>query len=204
MRLIWIPVLLIVASLSWAGLSLSQHFKTNAELDQLKQLGGDLTKIRQRNTDLKAGAGLQAEMERLRKENEGFDEAKKENEKIVSEKAETDKRVRELQRAQIEARREKLATENQLLQQRTKEAQSAAHAATQPICFQMMKQIQGAKEQWALENRKDATGLPTAENLALYLRGAQLLKCPAGGTHTINYVGQLPICSVHGSLAAAR
>ncbi len=203
MRLIWIPILLIVASLSWAGLSLSEHLKTTAEANKLSALGGDLAKIRQRNLDLKAGSGLQAEVDRLKKENEGFDEAKKENEKVMAEKAETDKRVSELKKTQIEVRREKLASENQQLQQRTKEAQSAAFASTQQACFQMMKQIQGAKEQWALENRKDATGLPTAENLALYFKGIQF-KCPGGGTHTINYVGQLPICSVHGSLAEAR
>ncbi len=203
MRLIWIPILLIVASLSWAGLSLSEHLKTTAEANQLSVLGGDLSKIRQRNLDLKAGSGLQAEVDRLKKENEGFDEAKKENEKVMAEKAETDKRVSELKKTQIEVRREKLASENQQLQQRTKEAQTAAFAGTQQACFQMMKQIQGAKEQWALENRKDATGLPTAENLAAYLKGFQF-KCPGGGSHTINYVGQFPICSVHGSLGAAQ
>ena len=51
MRLIWIPILLIVASLSWAGLSLSEHLKTTAEADQLRVLGGDLSKIRQRNLE---------------------------------------------------------------------------------------------------------------------------------------------------------
>lgn len=203
MRLIWIPILLIVASLSWAGVSLSQHFKQQAELAQLKQLAGDVTNIRQHNVNLKNSSGINLEMERLKKENEGLDEAKKENEKVMAEKAEVEKSVRAIQAAQIESKREKLQTENQQLQQKTKEFQMAAHASTQAACFQMMKQIQAAKEQWALENRKDATGLPTAENLARYFGGLQL-KCPGGGTHTINYVGQLPICSVHGALGAAQ
>lgn len=202
MRLIWIPVLLILASLAWAGLSVSRHLKANAELATLKQLADDLTNIRQHNANLKAGAGIQNEVDRLKKENESLEEARKENEKVLAEKAEVEKRVREFQAVQIEAKREKLLTENQQLQQRTKEFQSAAQAGSKAQCFQMMKQIQGAKEQWALENRKDATGLPTAENLAPYLKGLQF-KCPGGGTHTINYVGQLPICSVHGSLGAA-
>lgn len=75
-------------------------------------------------------------------------------------------------------------------------------------CINNLRQIDGAKQQWALENNQVAGATPTAANLAPYLGrgagGATLdtdIKCPAGGTYTggIGNVDTKPACSVGGT-----
>ena len=46
--------------------------------------------------------------------------------------------------------------------------------------------IDGAKQQWALENKKPASALPTAADIAPYMRSNTLPVCPAGGVYTLN------------------
>ncbi len=61
-------------------------------------------------------------------------------------------------------------------------------------CVMNLRQIDGAKMQWALENEKQETDSPTAQDLAPYLKSQ--LVCPAGGAYTFHAVGQKPTCSI--------
>jgi len=63
-------------------------------------------------------------------------------------------------------------------------------------CINNLRQIDTAKQQWALEKGKQSTDVPTMEDLKPYL--AKIPHCPAGGTYTINAVGQPPECSIPG------
>jgi competence protein ComGC len=63
------------------------------------------------------------------------------------------------------------------------------------VCLSNLRQIDAAKQQWALDNKKQATDIPTESDLAPYLKGVATLKCPAGGTYQINAVGEKPTCS---------
>jgi DNA repair exonuclease SbcCD ATPase subunit len=63
------------------------------------------------------------------------------------------------------------------------------------VCINNLRQLDGAKQQWALENGKTATAIPTGRDITPYLPGNKLPMCPAGGTYTLNAVGQLPTCS---------
>jgi hypothetical protein len=65
-------------------------------------------------------------------------------------------------------------------------------------CINNLRQIDAAKQQWALEKGKSATDIPTEDDLKIYLMHSQFPHCPAGGTYTINAVGQPPECSVPG------
>ncbi len=77
--------------------------------------------------------------------------------------------------------------------------------ASYSSCIANLKQIQGAIEQWALENKitnathrvtvTDISGSPTN-----YIRELinKELKCPAGGTYSLTTVGEAPRCSVAG------
>jgi hypothetical protein len=63
-----------------------------------------------------------------------------------------------------------------------------------------LKQIQGAKEQWALENKKKTTDpSPGMEQLLQYFKGSTLPICYAGGSYqpgkTIN---DAPRCNAPG------
>lgn len=65
-------------------------------------------------------------------------------------------------------------------------------------CINNLRQIDGAKNEWALENGKPKGTPVTAADIAPYIRGGVLPKCPAGGTYTIGKVGEPPTCSVPG------
>jgi hypothetical protein len=65
-------------------------------------------------------------------------------------------------------------------------------------CINSLRQIDGAKHQWALENRKTDTAIPTPQDIAVYIRGEIIPTCPAGGIYTINAVSADPTCSIPG------
>jgi hypothetical protein len=64
------------------------------------------------------------------------------------------------------------------------------------VCINNLRQIDGAKEQWALEQRKAAGTLVATTDIAPYLRGNAIPVCPAGGVYTLNPVGTAPLCTV--------
>jgi hypothetical protein len=74
----------------------------------------------------------------------------------------------------------------------------ARQTAQKNACINNLRMIDGAKQQWALENKKTATDTPTRADLKPYLPKGELPVCPAGGTYTINPVNQLPECSHEG------
>jgi hypothetical protein len=63
-------------------------------------------------------------------------------------------------------------------------------------CINNLRQIDAAKQQWALEKGKQSTDVPTEDDLKVYLMHSRFPHCPAGGTYTINAVGQPPTCSI--------
>ena len=72
----------------------------------------------------------------------------------------------------------------------------ARATAQQNACINNLRQIEAAKNQWALENAKKSTDVPTQQDILPYLRKWPV--CPAGGTYTIGAVGEPPTCSVAG------
>ena len=75
----------------------------------------------------------------------------------------------------------------------------ARNVAMTNICLNNLRQVDGAKQMWALENKKDDSQTPTGQDLNKYLkRGFNTFVCPAGGSYSINPVGQKPTCSIPG------
>ena len=73
----------------------------------------------------------------------------------------------------------------------------ARNTAQMNACINNLRQISGAKHAWALENKKENTDIPTAQELDSYLKtGFSSMRCPAGGVYTINSVGEKPVCSL--------
>jgi myosin heavy subunit len=64
------------------------------------------------------------------------------------------------------------------------------------VCVNNLRQIDGAKQQWALENKKSPGAFMTPQDLTPYLR--TMPTCPAGGVYTLNLVSTPPVCSVPG------
>jgi prepilin-type N-terminal cleavage/methylation domain-containing protein len=66
-------------------------------------------------------------------------------------------------------------------------------------CINNLVKINGAKEQWALENKQVTGATPVDSNLfgsSLYISTKPT--CPANGTYTLNAVGTAPTCTVSG------
>jgi prepilin-type N-terminal cleavage/methylation domain-containing protein len=68
-------------------------------------------------------------------------------------------------------------------------------------CINNLRQLDGAKQQWALENKQLSTASPNSAAVQVYLgRGAAgtYPSCPASGTYTLNNVSTAPTCSLSG------
>jgi competence protein ComGC len=71
----------------------------------------------------------------------------------------------------------------------------ARDTAQTNACINNLRMIDAAKQQWALENNKKSTDIPTQSDLAHYLKNGQFPTCPKGGIYTIGPVGEAPTCS---------
>jgi competence protein ComGC len=73
----------------------------------------------------------------------------------------------------------------------------AREVAQKNGCLNNLRRIEGAKEVWALQNNKDTNSTPTMQDLTPFLKGnVTTLRCPAGGTYSINKVGVPPTCTI--------
>jgi len=73
------------------------------------------------------------------------------------------------------------------------------------ICINNLRQIDGAIQQCALENKLTTNDTVTVEQLQPYLaRNKDVLRCPSGGTYAFGPVTQLPSCSIPGHALPAQ
>lgn len=75
----------------------------------------------------------------------------------------------------------------------------ARSVSQRSACIANLRQIEGAKHEWALENKKSSTDLPVQTDLYgtdKYIRDEP--SCPGSGTYTINLVITKPACTIAG------
>ena len=75
----------------------------------------------------------------------------------------------------------------------------ARTTSQQNACINNLRQIDGAKQQWALENKKGSTDTPTSAEVNSYIKAPPT--CPGGGTtfalsYTINTISENPACLI--------
>jgi len=77
----------------------------------------------------------------------------------------------------------------------------ARETSRNKTCVANLKQIESAKEQWAMENKMGADDEPSEDDL-LGSGGDGYMKsfpeCPSGGDYTIGAISEDPACSVDG------
>ena len=61
-------------------------------------------------------------------------------------------------------------------------------------CINNLREIDVAKNEWALEKRGKTGDVPTSQDLTPYFKNGVFPTCPAGGTYTIGAVGNDPAC----------
>ena len=75
----------------------------------------------------------------------------------------------------------------------------ARNTAQATGCINNLRQIDGAKQTWALEKGMGPDASPDAAALLPYIkadRNNNIPGCPAGGVYTYGTVGTLPTCSL--------
>ncbi len=66
-------------------------------------------------------------------------------------------------------------------------------------CINNLRQIDGASQQWAPENKFSTRDILTAEQIIPYLKlGKEVFRCPSGGTYTFGSLTNSPTCSIPG------
>jgi hypothetical protein len=63
-------------------------------------------------------------------------------------------------------------------------------------CINNLRQIDAAKQQWALENNKSMNVIPSWNDILPYLN--RMPHCPEGGSYILGRVSELPKCSIGG------
>jgi hypothetical protein len=102
---------------------------------------------------------------------------------------------------QQQAQLEQVAAENQQARATVQAAADVVAAAARNACINHLRQIDAAKNEWALENNKTVGAVPTAQDIAPYIKldaDGNIPGCPSGGTYTIGAVGVNPTCSIPG------
>jgi len=75
----------------------------------------------------------------------------------------------------------------------------AKETSQRNACINNLRMIDGAKQQWALENSKTASDVPSWNDIQPYLGGGKaILVCPKGGGYSLGAVGERPTCSFPG------
>ena len=73
----------------------------------------------------------------------------------------------------------------------------ARQTAQQNACINNLRMIEAAKDQWALDSKATNTQSVLPQDIDPYFSGGFIsLQCPAGGTYTINVIGEEPTCSI--------
>src|SRR6266566_3522946 len=208
-----LPWLCVVALVAGMLILRSRSKDKETELAGLRQANEELKKTRLEEEDLKKIQAQVEELGRLRKENEELHRLRNEVRQLREEKQGAAKTAAsaqspagqtktdasappQLQRQlqQLLAENERLRAENQQFQQ----FQQSQASAQVNACVNNLRIIAGAKDQWALENKKGTGDAVSAQDIQPYLRNNAFPACPQGGVYTINAVGALPTCSIPG------
>lgn len=72
----------------------------------------------------------------------------------------------------------------------------ARNTSRQNACINNLRQIDGAKEQLALEQNLTQGETPVDTQVNEYIKGGDTPDCPSGGDYTYNEIGTNPVCNI--------
>ena len=200
----WLVALLALGGVFYFHNTTQQATQAVATLQQQVQ---ELQTVREENEKLKTSQVSKDELERLQKDSH---EVLKLRNQVQMLRGEQDKLKQSAQAAQSQSQQALAQIEAAQSQLRTARlAAVAARPASLPIsaedqanhCINLLRQIDAAKNQWALETGKTGDAIPTERDIAPYIKldaDGNIPKCPAGGTRTFNAVSVTPTCSIAG------
>jgi membrane-associated HD superfamily phosphohydrolase len=177
----------------------SSNQRQAAELSQLHQQSEEAQKAQTPAEINSQPAASEEELAQLRKDHDDVLRLRNEVRQLRDEKQQMARQAQAAQTAAANAQQQeqmqKLTAENQQLKLQTQVIQQRDQIAT---CINNLRQIDGTKEQWALENQKPPGTLVSPQDLSAYFPNKAVPSCPAGGIYTLNPIGLHPICNVLG------
>lgn len=75
--------------------------------------------------------------------------------------------------------------------------------AQKRACINNLRIIDGAKDQWALENRQQTGMWVRKVQINAYIKGGKTPQCPTAGIYRYRRVGVPPLCSIEGHVLMA-
>jgi hypothetical protein len=213
-----LPWAVAVLALGAAWFFHSSSNSKHAVLAQLLQEVQELESLRAENSELKATQISGQELERLRKDNRDLPRLRSEIQQLRNANQQLTQQAAaaqgEVQRAQARAtaaqlQTQALATNTPLTLQQMSPEQLAAFRQRYGLeitpqqqlintCINNLRQLDGAKQQWALETKKTEQTVPGANDILEYLKDGTIPTCPAGGRYTLNAVAVPPTCTIPG------
>jgi chromosome segregation ATPase len=186
---LWSLIVVFLASEVFLFSANRQKDAAQASFQTQKQRADDLQA--QLDSLKNANAGLEgAEISKLRAENQDLPRLRNQ---VTQLQAANQKLTQQLKAASSFAQQQQAQ-----LQQLAEAQQAEAEAGERNACINNLRQIDAAKQQWALEKNKTPEAIPTVQDLLPYLKDGAFPVCPSGGTYTLNAVGELPSCSIPG------
>jgi len=67
-----------------------------------------------------------------------------------------------------------------------------------PACVENLRDIEIAKSNWAIAEKKSTNAAPTWEDVRPWLNNSEPPVCPDKGVYTIGKIGETPTCSIGG------
>ncbi len=199
-----LPWIVAVLAIAGAGFLFNSNQSKSAELTKLQTAVQELETLRAEVAELKTQQVPPAEVAQLRKDKEDLLRLRNEVGKLRNESQLLAKQAQSAQAALVGAQAETQRAQQQaqtLAQTQTQllaNAQNRQQAEVINACINNLRQLDGAKQQWALENNKTAEAVPTAQDIAPYLKDQAIPVCPASGKYTLNSVATVPTCSIAG------
>ena len=199
----WLVALLALGGVFYFHNTTQQATQAVATLQQQVQ---ELQVVREENERLKTNQVPKDELERLQKDSHEVLKLRNEVQMLHGEQAKLKQSAQAAQsqsqqaQARIEAVQSQLTAARQAVVAKPAPLPVSAEDAMN-VCINLLRQIDAAKNQWALENSKTGDAVPTERDIAPYIKldaDGNIPKCPAGGTRTLNAASVAPTCSIAG------
>lgn len=198
-----LPWVVAVLAIGGAVFLFKSNQSKSVELEKSQAQAAEVESLRTEIAELKSQQVPATEITQLRKDREDLLRLRNEVSKLRNESQQLAKQAQSAQTALAGAQAEtqRAQQQAQTLAQNQAQAQVIAQNKQQidllNACINNLRQIDGAKQQWALENQKSVDAIPTLQDIAPYLKD-QVILCPAAGKYTLNALSAVPTCSVAG------
>jgi len=197
----WVVAVLAIGS---AALLFKSNQSKSTELTKVQAQAAEVESLRAEIAELKNQQVPAAEITQLRKDREDLLRLRNEVSKLRNESQQLTKQAQTAQAALVGAQAETQRAQQQA--QVAAQTQAQVIVATQNqqqaqllnACINNLRQIDGAKHQWALENQKPAEAIPNLQDIAPYFKDQVIPVCPAAGKYTLNAMNVSPTCTIPG------